>query len=125
MTLTLQDLLSLATPDKEEVPLPGGGTVFVRCMTVGERDAMENAYQKGGKTNFRARVIAATLCNEEGVLLVTPEVGLGPIVAMPFPVAEPIVEAAIRVNRMGAQEKAELGKGSPETDTSGSSSGSA
>jgi hypothetical protein len=118
MRLDRAGLLSLATLDREDVALPGGGLVSVRCMTVAERDRMEDGYQKAGKAGFRSRLIAATACDESGALLF-PDADLAAIGALPFGVAEPIVEAAIRVNRMGADEKAALGNDSRGTGTSG------
>lgn len=46
-----------------------GGSVFIRIMTVGERDAYENDWvlNKGkGVENFRAKFLAKCLCDEKG-----------------------------------------------------------
>jgi hypothetical protein len=117
MALDRAGLLALATLDREEVPVPGG-SVFVRVMTAGERDKMEEAFRKAGSTGFRSRLIAATACDPAGSLLFGPE-HLPEVSRLPYTVAEPIVEAAIRLNRMGADEKRELGKDSAEAGTSG------
>jgi hypothetical protein len=118
MALDRIGLLARTTLDKEEVKLPDGETVIVRCMTVAERDRMERAYQDAGKVDFRARLIVSTVCDADGVLVLTPadfaEVG-----NLPFSDAELIVEAAIRMNRMGDDEKAELGKGSEDRPSNG------
>lgn len=58
---------------KVEVP-EWGGDVFVRVMTVGERDAYENEWvaSKGkGVEDFRTKFLARCLCDDKGTLLFT------------------------------------------------------
>lgn len=52
-----------------EVPEWGGG-VFIRVMSVGERDEYENEWLKtkdrGGMPNFRTKFLARTICTAAG-----------------------------------------------------------
>lgn len=62
----------LASDDilKEEVNVPEwGGHVFVRVMSGTLRDRLEGAASKDRFSNFRARLVAYTVCDELGVLL--------------------------------------------------------
>jgi hypothetical protein len=46
-----------------------GGSVFIRIMTCGERDAYENEWVKNkerGVENFRTKFLAKCLCDEKG-----------------------------------------------------------
>lgn len=57
-----------------------GGDVYIRVMTVGERDAYEREWigkRETGIENFRAKFLARCLCDEHGKRLFTDEeVGL-------------------------------------------------
>lgn len=58
---------------KEGDPIP---TVFIRVMSVGERDAYENEWvlnKSKGVANFRAKFLQKVLCDENGELLFAPE----------------------------------------------------
>lgn len=56
-----------------------GVTVYIKQMTVGERDAFELAVQKSKKNgiveldNIRSRFLAMTLCDSAGQLLCKPD----------------------------------------------------
>lgn len=57
--------------DGDSVP-----TVFIRVMSVGERDAYENDWvvnKAKGVANFRTKFLQKVLCDEKGELLFTPE----------------------------------------------------
>lgn len=54
---------------KVEVP-EWGGDVYIRVMSVGERDEYENEWIKAkdkGMANFRTKFLAKCLCDEKGV----------------------------------------------------------
>jgi hypothetical protein len=69
MPLTRDQILKAEDLKREEVPVPEwGGSVFVRTMTGGERDRFEAAFVRD-KTDTRARLAAATICDEAGTLL--------------------------------------------------------
>ena len=77
--LTKEDILKAEDLDFEEVEVKEwGGSVRVRCMTGNERDSFEaSVYEiKGNKANiirdnFRAKLIARTLVDENGERLFT------------------------------------------------------
>jgi hypothetical protein len=72
MSLTKDQILAARDLDQEEVEIPSlGGSVFVRTMTAGERDRWEAAYLKEPGKNIRARLAAATVCDEAGQRLFT------------------------------------------------------
>jgi len=51
-----------------------GGDVFIRVMSVGERDSYERLWigkKDSGIENFRSEYLARCLCNEKGELLFT------------------------------------------------------
>jgi len=77
--LTKEDILKAEDLDFEEIEIKEwGGSVRVRCMTGSERDAFEaSVYEiKGNKANiirenFRAKLIARTLVDENSERLFT------------------------------------------------------
>lgn len=72
--LNRDQILTADDMRKEEVQVPEwGGSVFVRNMLGFERDAFEAAQigKKEPLKNFRARTVAATVCDEQGTLLFT------------------------------------------------------
>lgn len=59
---------------KEVEVLEWGGSVFLRVMTVGERDSYENDWminKSKGVENFRSKFLQRVLCDEKGELLFT------------------------------------------------------
>lgn len=76
--LTAADILGADDIVKERVEVPEwGGHVFVRVMSGSTRDRWEAHVYTHGKSmdermvNLRARLIAATACNDKGELLFT------------------------------------------------------
>lgn len=75
--LTKDDILSADDRGIEEVSVPEwGGVVYVRSMSGRQKDAFElSCYSDDGKTerkrltNFRARLLALTICGPDGTLL--------------------------------------------------------
>jgi hypothetical protein len=47
------------------------GDAFVRAMTAGEKDRFDLAHTKAEGRDFRARLLAASVCDESGSLLFT------------------------------------------------------
>jgi len=70
MSLTKEQILAADDLGMLEVKVPEwGGTVFIRVMTCGERDAYENDWNlhKGkGYENFRTKFLAKCLCDSKG-----------------------------------------------------------
>jgi hypothetical protein len=53
-----------------------GGDVYIRVMSVGERDSYERMWigkRESGVENFRTEYLARVLCDEKGSLLFTKE----------------------------------------------------
>lgn len=73
MALTRDQILTADDLPRTEVFVPEwGGSVFVRCMTGAERDRFESEHHKDPFTDLRARLAAATTCDESGILLFGP-----------------------------------------------------
>ena len=70
MPLTKEQILAADDLGLLEVTVPEwGGTVYVRVMTCGERDAYENDWvmnKNKGVENFRTKFLAKCLCDEKG-----------------------------------------------------------
>jgi len=97
--MSFRDSLFAAPADRtiEKVDTPAGPT-FVRSLMVGEKDAFDTSAAKDGM--FRARLIVACCCDEHG----RPEFQSSDVHRvndLPVSFVEPIVDAAIRVNRIG------------------------
>ena len=75
MPLTKDQILAADDLGLLEVNVPEwGGELFLRVMTVGERDAYENDWIQNkhrGVENFRAKFLQRVLCNSKGELLFT------------------------------------------------------
>lgn len=73
MALTKEQILAADDMGLLEVQVPEwGGSVFVRVMTVGERDSYENDWmvnKSKGVENFRSKFLQRVLCDEKGELL--------------------------------------------------------
>lgn len=77
MPLTKEQILAADDSKPLEVKVPEwGDSVYIRVMSVGERDAFELEYiRAGGKhvDNFRTKYLQACLCDASGKLLFTKE----------------------------------------------------
>lgn len=73
MSLTKAQILAADDLGLLEVKVPEWkGSVFIRVMSVGERDAYENDWIRNkdkGVDNFRAKFLQRVLCDEKGELL--------------------------------------------------------
>jgi hypothetical protein len=94
--------------DYEEVEL-SAGKVRVCALRAGEKDAFDIAHAKAKGNHFRARLIVAT-CRDESGAPVFDESDLPRLSAAPLLLVEPLVEAAIRVNRMSDKDAEALEK---------------
>jgi hypothetical protein len=102
-----------------EVPGWGGGTVGVRAMNAMERDRFETALLANKRTNFRGLLAAFTLCDEEGKRICT-EQDAEFLAGQSAAVLEPIIEAAIRLNKLSPDDVRDMEKNSPSSPSSGS-----
>jgi hypothetical protein len=108
--LSRDSFLNCAPPKVLAVEVPElTGTAYVRALTAGERDRFEVEHTKSADKDFRARLAAATLCDQEGGLLFAPS-DIPRLSALPASVLEPIVQAAVKVNRLGAADIEDLRK---------------
>ena len=73
MALTRDQILAADDMGLLEIAVPEwGGSVFVRVMTVGERDSYENEWmvnKNKGVDNFRSKFLQRVLCDEKGELM--------------------------------------------------------
>lgn len=73
MALSKEKILAADDLGLLEVPVPEwGDSVFIRVMTVGERDSYENDWvlnKNKGVENFRSKFLQRVLCDEKGNLL--------------------------------------------------------
>lgn len=81
----------------EPVETPAGRT-YVRSLMAGEKDEFDKLAVKDGK--FRARLVVACCCDEHGQAEFQPG-DVHRVNDMPLHLIEPIVDAAIRLNRIG------------------------
>lgn len=103
------------TVEPVQTPL---GTTYVRTMTAGEKDDFDFHATRDGK--FRCRLILLCCCDKDG----KHEFGnkdLPALDELPLTVVEPIVDAAMRLNKLGPKEQEELRKNSPSPADDGSS----
>jgi hypothetical protein len=77
MALTADQILAADDLGLKQVPVrEWNGDVFIRIMSVGERDAYERMWigkRDSGVENFRTEYLARVLCDEKGELLFTRE----------------------------------------------------
>lgn len=90
------------------------GSVWVRSLTVGERDQIDsefNAAKSKGKTpdNLRARMLVKGCCDELGQPIFT-EADLPEINKLPATILEKIFDGILKVNRIGPGAVEELEK---------------
>jgi len=75
MPLTKEQILAADDMGLLEVSVPEwGGSVYIRVMTVGERDSYENEWmvsKSKGVDNFRSKFLQRVLCDAKGELLFT------------------------------------------------------
>lgn len=98
------------------------GTVHVRSLTVGEKDAFddENMTVKDGKAvpnvrTYSARLAALTLCDRDGNRLFN-DLDAAQLQHLDAPFLEPAVTAARRLNGMLPPTEEERGNSSPAPD---------
>jgi hypothetical protein len=82
------------------------GSVWVRSLTVGERDSIDadfNAARRTGKTpdNLRARMLIRGCCNADGSALFS-ESDIGDVNKLPATILEKIFDAILKINKIGS-----------------------
>jgi hypothetical protein len=113
MALTKDQILAADDMGLLEVQVPEwGGSVFVRVMTVGERDSYENEWMVNkatGVNNFRSKFLQRVLCNEKGELLFSRD-EVEKLAAKSAKVIGRVWEAAMRHNHLSDKDVEELAK---------------
>lgn len=103
MSFREQFFAAAPEPAVEEVATPAG-VVHVRAMDAGEKDRFDREHHRAKGARFRARLVAATARDAEGRPLFGRE-DLERLDACPVPYLEPLVDAAIRVNKLSDAER--------------------
>lgn len=106
-------------PMIEAVETPHG-TAYVREMMAGEKDRFEAEQVEKAGQDFRARLIVATCCDESGKLLFTAR-DVAQVSALPALAIDPVVKAAIRINKLLQEDVDDLRKKSDDPDDDDSS----
>jgi hypothetical protein len=113
MALSKEQILAADDLGLLEVPVPEwGGSVYIRVMSVGERDSYENewmANKSTGVPNFRSKFLQRVLCNDKGELLFTKE-EVDALAKKSARVVGTLWEAAMRHNKLTDQDVEELAK---------------
>jgi len=113
ITLTAEDILKADDAGLKKVAVPEwGGDVYIRVMTVGERDSYERPWigkKETGIANFRTQYLARVLCDENGKLLFTAE-QTDALAQKSGAVMGRLFDAAMKHNSMTEEDVQELGK---------------
>ena len=128
MSLTREAILQADDATRESVDVPEwGGSLFVRVMDGKERDAFENWFLQARETKnyvgFRARLTAATACDDSGVLLFKPD-DIPALELKSSSALQRVYDAAMRLNRMSKDDQDDLEKNLEATTANSSSSDS-
>jgi hypothetical protein len=89
------------------------GEVYIRVMSVGERDAYERMWigkRETGVENFRTEYLARVLCDEKGELLFAGD-RRAALATKSGAVMGRLFDAALKHNNMTEADVVELGKG--------------
>lgn len=109
---------------REEVRLPGGGSVFVRTLTVAELFDLQGRLE-GRPKDAAAVLVAACLCDEAGALLFDSSDDGPALVAGKSPeTVTALADAAMRLNKMGEAGADAAAKNSEASPPAGSPSAS-
>jgi hypothetical protein len=95
-------------PSESEVP-----SVYVRVMSVGERDSYERKWigkKDQGIENFRSEYLVRVLCDEKGELLFTRD-QVAALAKKNGAVLGRLFDVAMKHNQMSEEDVVELGKG--------------
>jgi len=112
MSLTAEQILAADDMGLKKVTVPEwGGDVFIRVMSVGERDEYERMWigQKDkGIDNFRTKYLSRVLCDDKGNLLFRDREAA--LAKKSGAVMGRLFDAAKSHNRMTEEDVKELGK---------------
>jgi hypothetical protein len=112
MSLTAEQILAADDMGLKKVAVPEwGGDVYIRVMSVGERDEYERMWigQKDkGIDNFRTKYLSRVLCDDKGNLLFRDKEAA--LAKKSGAVMGRLFDAAMSHNRMTEEDVKELGK---------------
>lgn len=119
--LTRDQILSANDlPEMKKVSVPEwGGEVFVKVMTGRERDAFEKAHLDTKGSDVRARMVAATVCDETGKPLFSLN-DVNALAAKSWIALNRVVEASSEINQVSEAAIADLEKNSSESPSDAS-----
>lgn len=113
MALSKDQILSADDMGLLEIAVPEwGGSVFVRVMTVGERDSYENDWmvnKSNGVENFRSKFLQRVLCDDKGELLFKAD-EIEQLAKKSAKVVTRVWEAAMKHNALSDGDVEELAK---------------
>lgn len=113
MSLTAAEILAADDLGLKKIHVPEwGGEVYVRVMSVGERDAYEKLWigkKDSGVDNFRTEYLARVLCDENGELLFSRD-QIAALAKKSGAVCGRIFDAALTHNNMSAKDVEDLAK---------------
>jgi hypothetical protein len=111
--LTAEQILAAQDAGLLKVAVPEwNGEVYVRVMSVGERDSYERMWlgkRDTGIENFRTEYLARVLCDEKGALLFTRD-QVGALANKNGAVMSRLFDAAMKHNNMTEGDVETLGK---------------
>lgn len=112
-TLSAEQILAADDSGSLKVEVPEwGGDVYVRVMSVGERDSYERLWigkKETGIENFRTEYLARVLCNDKGELLFT-RTQVDALAKKSGAVMGRIFDIAMKHNRMTEEDVVDMGK---------------
>lgn len=108
--LNREAFLAIPAPEVTPVDLPAlGGRVYVRELTAGERDRFETDHAQSSNSDFRAKLMAACVCDESGKRLFS-DADARKLSDLPASHVERLVREIIRVNALSDQDVEDLEK---------------
>ena len=113
MALSAEQILAADDMGLKKVSVPEwGGDVFIRVMSVGERDTYERMWigkKDSGIDNFRTQYLARVLCDDKGTLLFSRD-QVDALAAKSGAVMGHLFDLAMKHNKMTEEDVVELGK---------------
>lgn len=113
MALTAEQILAADDLGLKKVSVPEwGGDVYIRVMSVGERDTYERMWigkRDSGIDNFRTQYLARVLCDDKGKLLFSRD-QIDALAAKSGAVMGTLFDVAMKHNKMTEEDVVELGK---------------
>jgi hypothetical protein len=114
MALTKAEILAADDLGLLEVPVKTwGGSIYLRVMSVAERDAYENEWVRSKQTgvdNFRTKFLQKVICDDKGELLFTTPEDIAALGKKSAKVMGLIWQKAMEHNALTEEDVQELGK---------------